>query len=1090
MFKRALSLIMCVLMLASAFVSTGIPLSAERIGSDVKPDIAATSYSGVCGAALTWEFDTETGVLLISGSGIMYDFQYSSPAPWAKYASSIKSIVIGNSVTSIGNYAFRGCTALTEIVIPVSVMTIGTDAFYKCSSLTSITIPYSVVSIDDFAFYGCASLSNVYITDIAAWCKINFGLNYSNPLQYAENLYLNEELLTDLVIPDSIKSIEKAVFDGYKALTSVKIPESVTSIGNYAFNECSSLTTINIPKAVTSIGRMAFYDCTSLETVHIRDLEAWCKVSFDGEYANPLKYSGKLYLNGEILTDLVIPESITAIGDYSFMGCTSIETVTLHDSVTSIGQQAFENCTSLNAVYISDITAWCNIDFERFDSNPLYYAKTLYLNNKPVTDLVIPNSITKINNSAFINCTSITKLTIPDSVTSIGVDAFNDCDYLVSVTMGDSVKIIDRYAFYGCDSLTDITISDSVTSIGDRALAKCVSLTNIVIPDSVKTMGGWVFYGCDSLESVTLGNSVEMISAFAFENCSSLKSLSIGRSVNTIGSYAFANCTSLTDFIIPDSVIYIRSYAFNNCNALESVTVGTALEFVDEYAFSGCNSLTSVHTKDLDSWCSIEFYDYHANPLYYAKNLYLNGELVSDLVFPDFTWNISSVAFYGCTSLKSVTFSDSNEIIGSRAFQNCTSLETVVISDSVTDIGYKAFFGCEALKTVTIPRTVTAIAEYAFDICPNLTVRCYENSYAHKYAIDNALKYELILCDHVFTNYTYQKPTCTADAAKTAYCDNGCGTTDVIVIEGTALGHTWSEWVTKIEPTYTTEGKRVRSCKICSETETETIPVLFDPNKPVITVDNYTVTITKADNIRAMRYALGRYTTPSEIKAAEGNVPLNDRIIKEHTVDGSFVYEMPKGGYYTIWIRMTGGSEYILPLDVTHFTPEISINGVTMTLHNLYNVKDFYIAKGEYNTYRELKNNGYIFGAGSAKIGNKHDYTYTVYEPGIHTVLIRYNDGTTKIFHEELTVTEPTFAANGLQVTIGNIPDVKVIRTAYGKWNTVKELKATDSIRNFTGKADIKDAEEYTISYQNEGTVTVIVEYNNGYKKVFHCEIS
>ncbi len=262
-----------------------------------------------------------------------------------------------------------------------------------------------------------------------------------------------------------------------------------------------------------------------------------------------------------------------------------------------------------------------------------------------------------------------------------------------------------------------------------------------------------------------------------------------------------------------------------------------------------------------------------------------------------------------------------------------------------------------------------------------------------------------------------------------------------------------------------------------------------DTSAPRIYVDNYNIYITQADNIKDMRYALGEHTTPSQIKAVEGNVAFSNALVVKNTVDGRFIYEMPYGGYYTIWIRMLDGTDYILPLDVTNFTPTVSTYGVTVTLHDLYDVKDFYIAKGEYTTYREIKDNGYIFSATAAKIANKHDYTHVVYEPGVHTILIRYNDGTQTVLHEELSVDEPTFTTDGLQVTIGNISDVKVIRTAYGEYYTSGDTKRAEGSRNFSNKSVIKNAEEYTIQYRNEGIITIIVEYNNGYVKAFHYDV-
>ncbi len=263
----------------------------------------------------------------------------------------------------------------------------------------------------------------------------------------------------------------------------------------------------------------------------------------------------------------------------------------------------------------------------------------------------------------------------------------------------------------------------------------------------------------------------------------------------------------------------------------------------------------------------------------------------------------------------------------------------------------------------------------------------------------------------------------------------------------------------------------------------------FAMSVPEITVDNYTVKITEANGIKDMRYAPGQHTTTAEIRNAEGNVALSNKIVTENTADGIFTYEMPKGGYYTLWIRMTDGTNHILPLDVTKFTPTVSTYGVKITIDGLYDAKDFFIAKGEFNSYNEIKANGYIVRITETKISDKHSYTYTVSEPGVHTVLVRYNDGTEHIFHEVLTVDEPVFVTNGLQVTVKNIPDVKVIRTAYGEYYTPGDTKRAEGARNFSNKAVIKDAEEYMLQYREEGRVTIVVEYNNGYVKVFHYDV-
>ena len=260
-------------------------------------------------------------------------------------------------------------------------------------------------------------------------------------------------------------------------------------------------------------------------------------------------------------------------------------------------------------------------------------------------------------------------------------------------------------------------------------------------------------------------------------------------------------------------------------------------------------------------------------------------------------------------------------------------------------------------------------------------------------------------------------------------------------------------------------------------------------SEPEITADNYTVTITEADSIKDIRFVLGKYSTTTEIRNAEGNVALSNAVVQKNSVDGKFVYEMPDGGVYSFWIRMQDGTNYIKVVDITTFIPKVSAYGVKITVEGLYEAKDFFIAKGEYNSYNEIKNNGYIVRVTPQKIAGKHSYTYTVTEPGLHTVLVRYNDGKEYIFHETLTVDEPVFDTNGLQVTVRNIPDIKVIRTAYGEYYTPGDTKRAPGARNFSNKAVIKDAESYMLQYRDEGIVTIVVEYNNGYLVIFHYNV-
>ncbi|MBP3551406.1 MAG: leucine-rich repeat protein [Alistipes sp.] len=470
--------------------------------------------------------------------------------------TKLTSVTIGNSVTKIGSEAFENCTSLTSVTIGNSVTSIGGYAFYSCSSLNRVTIGNSVTKIGKSAFYDCNRLARVDISDLSAWCNISFGDSAANPLYYAEKLYLNGSELTDITIPSDITEIKDYAFKNYTSLTSVTIGNSVTSIGGSAFYSCTSLTSVTIGNSVTSIGGSAFSNCTSLTSITIPDSVTsigggafsgctsltsitipdsvtsigssafsgctWLTSVTIGNSVTSIGQNafkgctGELTVNcnipsaskdeygafyGSEFTKVTIGNSVTSIGDYAFYDCL-LSRVTIGNSVTKIGKSAFYDCGLLTRVDIYGLSAWCKISFGNYYSNPLYYAKKLYLNGRELTDITIPSDITEIKNCAFCKCTSLTRVTIPDSVTSIGSYAFSGCTSLTRVTIPDSVTSIGSSAFSGCTLLKSITIPNSVTSIGGSAFSKCTSLTSITIPDSVTSIGDYAFYYCSSLRYV------------------------------------------------------------------------------------------------------------------------------------------------------------------------------------------------------------------------------------------------------------------------------------------------------------------------------------------------------------------------------------------------------------------------------------------------------------------------------------------------------------------------------------------------------------------------------------------------------------
>jgi hypothetical protein len=558
--------------------------------------------------------------------------------------TALTSITLPESLTSIGLYTFEGCSVLTSIIIPKGITFIPSYAFSGCTSLTSVKMLGSVSSMGIGVFNDCTKLTKVDIADIKAWCKISYSSANYNPLYYAKHLYINGTEVTNLVIPSSVTAIKNYTFYNCQyltsvtmlgsvtsigssafanctgltsitlpesvkyigayafygcALTSIIIPEGVTSIQNNTFYDCTSLTSVTMLGSVTSIGTNAFYNCTSLNKVDIADLEAWCKIDFSRNYDNPLYYAKHLYINGTELTDLVIPETITDIKKYTFYNCKSLVTVTIPENVTSSGEYAFSVCTNLTRVNTPDIEAWCKISFSNSTSNPLYYAKHLYINDAEATDIVIPGTITNINNYTFYNCESLKSVIFSEGVTSIPTNAFTNCTSLETIYVPKSLTTFASKAFATCTSLNKVDIADleawckidfadrysNPTYYAQHLYINGSLLTNLVIPESLTAIKNYTFEGCDDLVYIDFGSNVTSIGYESFFHCDNLK-----------GEYTNKFTPSEYKYVleIPSSVITIADRAFDYCPSIENLWIGTGCTSIGYQAFHCNGNLKSV----------------------------------------------------------------------------------------------------------------------------------------------------------------------------------------------------------------------------------------------------------------------------------------------------------------------------------------------------------------------------------------------------------------------------------------------------------------------------------------------------------------
>lgn len=660
-------------------------------------------------------------------------------------AASLESVTLGKGITAIPDYAFYYCSSLTtlDLTKATSLESIGTYAFYR-SGLTSFVAPaslksiaseafatsYSLESIDlgsietlgTYAFYQCNSLASADLGDTTITALPSYVFSYSK--------------LSSLTLPATCKSISSYAFDyaalgdfdlsasaietiadyafRYTTLTSLTLPNTLTSIGK-GFLLNSSLTSITIPSSVTDFGSSPF-NSSHVTTVY------W-NVN-DGFHYDP----SESILAYSPVTTLIIKEGVTEIPASAFAGCSTLAKIyddetkvglKLPSSVIYIRDYAFDGC-SIAAVEIGkDVRligtrAFGDASVTFDPENPYYYTEDgVSFGEGGALLISYPSSKESVS------------YTIPNTVTHFAEGAFQPNTYLETLVIPSSVASLPAGMLSGYSSLRSLTVpylgasAESASPLGylfgTTSYSGSYKAGTYYIPSTLTTvtvLGGEIpasaFAKCTSLTGVTLPDGLTAIPSYCFQGCTGLSAVSFPASVASIGESAYSGCTGLTELDLPATITSVADYAFANCTGLETVTVIPGITSFSE-VFDNC-SIVTVNFSDAFTKIPDDYLMYS-----------LGNTTIKTINLPSGLTEIGHRAFYRLRGITSMVIPESVTRIGYLAFNGCTGLESVTLPSGLTLIEEGVFQGCTHLTDIEIPAAVTQIDQYAFN-CNGMSV--------------------------------------------------------------------------------------------------------------------------------------------------------------------------------------------------------------------------------------------------------------------------------------------------------------------------------------------------------------------------------
>lgn len=558
----------------------------------------------------------------------------------------------------------------------------------------------------------------------------------------------------DIVIPST-----------YCGLPVREIGEGAFS-GHYHYGTPEIVTSITIPESVEYVGEGAFSGCVNLQAVHVADMDAWCRIVFADATANPLIFAGALYMDGEPVKKVVVPDYVGTLA-YTFSYCTTLEHIVLPEGIRYIGDTdadassvirfgAFEGCSNLKSIHLPEGLVWIadygfadctSLEEIRIPDSITDIGTGMFLNCSSLKKAVLSENLKSIGVATFYDCVSLETVEIPVGVTAIEANAFYQCSALEEITIPEGVTTIGEFAFYECTALTELTISSSVTSIGKAAFHGCVGLTELELPKGLETIGEAAFEGCENLRWVRLPETVTHIEGFAFNHCKNVETIYFG---GTIAQWeavekGYGWDPNYTFKVICEGECIVNGHRWVEATCTTPKTCeycgmigGEALghDYVDDFctrcgeqaepseglefsiAFGEC-SVIGMGTCT-DTVLRIPNYHEGLPVTRIDPNVFQGHTELTEVYMGSNMVHVSSSAFMGCTGLTKVQIGDNVKYIWDYAFEGCAALEEVILGEKLQSIGARAFYGCESLKSITIPDSVTEIGGSAFSGCAAL----------------------------------------------------------------------------------------------------------------------------------------------------------------------------------------------------------------------------------------------------------------------------------------------------------------------------------------------------------------------------------